>query len=346
MGYTIRPNPYGQPLNADEEFKYIRSLFPTAEWVPSLVKIEVVPGKINTFLISWNSVPSAVSYKIHVGFCPILSQAVDHIEITTTSVEYTRAAVLPNDAFPYVWVEWVDSNGSSSLINQDPASLDTAYNTFDVNYSPLEQGYANLTIDNNYIRFILQEIRRREVTMLQNDGEPFILYTHRWEGKKCKCIQDYSKTSLDGDDYYGFNTEDPDKGVKITPVDTNANPTYEGYSQCNLCFGTGIAGGYYHGIPLIARYGNLPTRVRLFGAVGIEFQTSFNTWTLWSPRWHEHDVLYRPATGEYFEVTDPKYGTWRAVPLHQEATSKAIPRKDVRYLLTDSNIDIGVSANG
>lgn len=336
--YNKYPRPYGIPKNVDIEFNSITSANPDAIFIESQIKVSYVQGSIDKYHIEWPK-KDADSYIVTISFCPLKSQKVyEFKDITTTKYEYTHSEIFPNDVFPYVWVDYV-KNGVISTIQAFPGTLENRDDTFSINKNPLEQGYANVIIDNDYMRFILQELKRREIALLQNDGEPFILYVKRWTGKKCKCT--YSNPNLiGGDSYYGY-------GLPTTvPADNNSNPSYEGVSQCELCFGTGIAGGYYHAIPLIARYGEIPTKIRLYKEVGIEYTLDFNTWTLWDPRWHEHDLLYRPLTQEYYELTSPKYGSWRGIPLHQQSTLKAIPRKDIRYRVIDTSIDAGITANG
>ena len=50
------------------------------------------------------------------------------------------------------------------------------------------------------------------------------------------------------------------------------------------------------------------------------------------------DIVRREKTGDIFEVTVPKTGEWRGVPMHQEAMLNILPPGDSRYTITDAAI--------
>jgi len=215
--------------------------------------------------------------------------------------------------------------------------------------NPLSLGTERDIISGADMKFYAEEIRRRGLAMLENDGEEFFLYIRRMYGQPCVC-----------------RTREPQKQGRVIPMATGSyedlgkdfdpavaseaelnesrDPEYQANMRCSDCFGTGIAGGYYPKIKILMRYGNIPPRVLKFQEQGIEFRHDFNSWTIWHPRLKDHDVLVRVRNNDRFFVTEPAQSEWRGIPLHQQCNAKSAPDTDIVYNLSDDKIIAALQA--
>ena len=112
------------------------------------------------------------------------------------------------------------------------------------------------------MKFYFNEIRSRNLWLLQNDGEPMILLKRKYSGQVCPCIDD-----ADGSD------QCPEPLNKETP-----------------CYATGYLGGYYPAINIMVRRWNQPRTVPT-NTVGFELDMQPTMWTIYSPRITEGDIL-------------------------------------------------------
>ncbi len=106
-----------------------------------------------------------------------------------------------------------------------------------------------------------------------------------------------------------------------------------------MCFGQGVTGGYYPGIPFKIRYSNMPPKRYTQTKFGLELQHSFSTYALWAPIVRVGDIVVRLQDGSRYAVTDRKESSVRGILLHQEWDMEQLGEKDIRYLVTDANID-------
>ena len=296
----------------------------------------MVAGEYNTVKLDWPVIAGAVSYTIRRGFSLFYSQSVEQDTVLTNTHTFQFNPSVATDMNVNVWVLANFAASPSVLVQAEPASTEKLEDYFSRSNNPLEPSYANLVADNDYMRFIASEIRRRAITMMQNDGEWFTLYVRRWSGSRCNC-NETDANLLSGPDAIQGDIVSTTKGIGTEP-DNSADPQQDALAQCPRCFGTGIIGGYYYGIPTYMRYGNLPARQIIFKNFAIDIPQNFNTWTVWEPKLHEHDLIHRRKTGEYFEVERAARGEWRAVPFHQEAQLNLLPPGDHRYKITDAAI--------
>jgi hypothetical protein len=213
----------------------------------------------------------------------------------------------------YFWVTWIDANGVETPIFADPASIESKLSFRENPLTPTSTFPSTGQI-NQSMAFIFEEIRRRHLFMLENDGEVAEVYLRRWSatppfGTPCSCV--------DGD-----------------PTDSGFN----GNAKCAECFGTGIRGGYYPKISIKFRYSEMPPRTFKFKDFGIELGHSFTSWTIWAPKLREHDLLVRVKTGERFLITETKSSEWRGLVLHQSFNLKAIPQTDIVQMVSNETI--------
>jgi len=376
----------------------------------STVKVEPVLGEFGTLKISWPSQAGATGYYIYGSPTPITQNKLNDTPITTT--EYIlkvppSPVLLPVDVVFYFWVSWVDSNSIEHFISDEPAHVWVSEDPFET--SPMTKSYEKYTFDNKYMRFIMEEIRRRHTSMLKNDAEPFQVFIRRRSGTPCKHDKPASTittketnitdtfTYISTQNEYVLSkeyvkiinkvegevaaapfvfTQDIDYQVEtvgpitkiiwlpggqkpssntqffvdytISPFiyDADSDPNlnlgedtrYSGADRCELCFGVGIVGGFYRPINLYIRYGNLPTRPYTYSAQGDILMHDFNSWTLWSPRLKDHDLLIRTKTGQRFEVSDIAESSWRGVITQQIMKLVELQPGDIRYKVSTDAI--------
>jgi hypothetical protein len=344
--YNSSTNPWGAPPGVvDNEFKVLNTTGgPKAIYQANIIKVVVVPGQYNTIQITWPTVPGAVSYSVYAGFSLFVTQAdlkatipaAVPAMITATPYTYQYTPSVPTDSVVQVWIKANYASAPSIYIQAEPSNVESNKDFFARTDNPLETGYSAVVGDNDYMRFCAAEIRRRAILMLLNDGEEFIIYMRRWSGAYCNCNQTSANLVSGGDAIQGAVT-DPSRGIGAEP-DLSADPQGDALARCPRCLGTGIVGGYFYGVSTMMRYGNLPPRAIVYRNFAIDLPHNFNTWTVWEPKLHEHDLVRRIKTSEVFEVTNPARGEWRGVPFHQEAKLMLLPPGDARYLLTDGNI--------
>lgn len=225
----------------------------------------------------------------------------------------------PEDLTIYFWVGY-RIGGNLQLISTEGATI------HDDQFNPPIQTSPEFdeVIDTDYMSEILGEIRRRHIAMLQNDAEEFIWFKRRWVGVPCK-------TSLNNP----FRPSD-------TP-DVYSHPSFDDHSRDEICFGTGIVGGYYPGIKILLRYGETPIKTIRFKDLGIELTHDFNSWTLWHPRLQKLDLLLRTKTGEYFVIDECAESKWRNVILHQKIKLTNLQETDIRQKVSDETIQAAES---
>lgn len=333
--YEIPKNPWGSPPGiVNNEYKVLTtSIIPNAIYTEDIIKVEPVAGAINTHKITWPAVNGAADYTIFAGFSPFISQSLEIATTTDLTYTYRHPKSVPPDTLLHVWIR--ANTATPSYIQDVGATIEGFANPLKRENTPLEYSYSANVVDNDYMRFIFAEVRRRAIVMQENDGEPFIIYVRRWTGTPCDCA--YTDANLvNGPDAIQGAIIAPDQGIGEEPTDSN--PKYDGLHRCPKCLGTGIVGGYYYGQSTLLRYGNLPRRTILFKDFAIDLPHNFNSWAVWAPRLHEHDLVYRVKTGEYFIIDELGRSELRGISMHQEMKLNLLPPNDFRCTVTDAAI--------
>lgn len=292
-----------------------------------------VPGTFQKWTIEWPLQVDATGINIYAGFSPTSLRkvtAVAPLPGGSTSAVIVPPLVLstsqvlpyvsvPQDARPYVNVSKILADTTEVMLQANPATEETGINDLKTGFNPIpvSQDFPITDPINKFHRYAYEEIRRRHIAQLSFAGEDAILFTRRWAGTPCQCVDD--------------DASDPD---------------YQARGRCVLCFGTGIFAGYYLGIPLKMRYAAMPVRKIRYDATGVTVEHRPDFWTLWEPRVHEHDILVRVKTGEKFEITDVQQSEFRGLPLHQNAKLTNINPNDMRSMVTDAAISQGLLKEG
>lgn len=339
-------NPWGTPPGVlEDEFKVLTTTsLPDALYFSGSVSAVPIEGEQLTWLISWPAVAGAASYTVVYGFSQYNVAQHTRKAGTTNTETFTFVVprAVPQDVLVYVWV-YANVGTAQQLVQTAPATVAASYAFFARENTPLEANYAGEIVDNDYMRFMIREIRRRLLTMIQNDGESFVLFFRRYDGEVCPCRR--ANHLVGGIDSNMGEIVDASVGVG-EPPDLSADPQFDAPSRCSLCFGTGILGGYFYGINVTARYGNMPRKVIKIESNYINVENNFNTLMAWEPMLHENDLMYRPKTGEYFKVTGPQKPEWRGVLTHQQAQLELLPPRDPRTLINDSVIQAAEANHG
>lgn len=145
------------------------------------------------------------------------------------------------------------------------------------------------------MQYFFQEIRRRYIALLENDGELVKLLVRKTTGDICPHVPLSNKSCP-------------------RPL---ADPA---------CYGTGIIGGYETPI-------NIKVRLALTNfdsapqEVGRRPENVPRSWTLWTPEIHEYDVL-ATSTGLWYEVQDVTKYYFRGSVTRQDFTVRQLIASD------------------
>lgn len=275
------------------------------------VTVAFVPGTQTQLTVAWPAQANAVSYNVYGSASPYTRNKLNEVAVLTTPFLYTTP-IVNRDVYWNIWVSWIDGLGVERFISDDPATVYAREYLFSDTTAGSTQTtqYGQQTVYEPAMSFYSEEIRRRHRVTLENDGEPFDLYLRRWEEQPCP--QDDARISEDSD------------GHSLT--------------KCTHCFGTGLLGGFYPKIRILARYGNIPTRKISFNREGMLLGHDFNSWTLWSPLLRSSDLMVRVSTNERFLVDDAANSSWRGKLLQQQMRLLSLQPGDIRYSVTDEAI--------
>lgn len=255
----------------------------------------------NLVRITWNLDTESTDF---TKFCIMRSPVsyanfVKIAEIPKTENEYqdTMPDIMPINDWYYKVIE-MDDEGNLGPEEQNGIMF-TKYNAFDI---PRITGPFQTPLPTDQdMKYYFNEIRSRNLWMLQNDGEPMILLKRKYTGQVCPCIDD-----ADGSDQCP------------TPLKKEAP-----------CYGTGYLGGYYPQLNIMVRRWNqqraIPTNT-----VGFELDTNPTMWTIYTPQITEGDILI-DGQNRRWEVENTHVYNWRELPLHQEFTVMLKKPSDIIY---------------
>lgn len=192
-----------------------------------------------------------------------------------------------------------------------------------------EEKFFELYIDNDYLDYLYQEIKRRNKVVLMTYGEKGYLFKKRWSGVVCTHprIQEGNTDVSPDNDFF-----DPDLNDEV-----KEDSDLEIIHRCPDCFGTGYFGGYFLKQEFWFRYGDMPSKEITRTDYGIELDEAFNSWTLDEPVVHEKDFILR-QNGERYRVTDVSKSEWRGRPLHQVLNLEKANEKDIIFDVNDKTI--------
>ena len=141
------------------------------------------------------------------------------------------------------------------------------------------------------------KMNERNMWILKNTGQLFDLYTFKTEGDKCVCYKESHGGS------------------------TNSN--------CQICFGTGIVGGYEPSVQLYVRQKPAQNSLDIVNS-GLRINNSPGAWTISEIQIKMRDILINPQ-GIIFQVVGHNINHAAGVYFHQELQLKEVPATDVLY---------------
>ena len=296
--------------------QYSTSLFYLTYFV-KVAKVDPVEGTYTNLQVSWPAQSGAVGYKVYGSPTPFTKNLLTPTPITALLYTYVVTPHVPEDIVWHFWVSWVDAFAVEHFIDTEPSTIFTNVDNFATN--PQTTDYGKFTMPDHMMYFYKDEIRRRSKTVLENDGEEFEIYLVRYSGPPCP---------------------------KTDERMSGSDPDYQSTHKCPICYGTGILGGYWFKFVNKMRYGEMPPRMIKFNDRGIEFSEDFNSWTLWLPKLHEHDLVIRKSTRQIFEIQAIKETSLRGQPLRQELKLLSLQPGDIRSTVTDAGITAALSHSG
>lgn len=316
-------------------------------YAPTIVKVTKKIGDSKTILIDFTPIHNVSSYNIYGSLSPSSRKLIYSTPPNSNPPFEIKIPIsnriLPDELIFYFWVSYI-RNSNEVFIEDNPAMFFTAENRFSDMYNKFSpkptncmspMGYVRATIPYEMMEFYMNEIRRRHITVLEIGGEEFLLFKRRFEGDICpNCYKD--PKVMGNITQIGEN-----KPIPFDPTITTeeGSPRYQGRTNCEECYGTGIVGGYYYPITIKVGYQGIPrTEIRM-QEQGLEFVKKPDAWTVWSPTINQHDILHRIITGERFIVSDVKTATWRGVITRQQLTFNSIPPNDIRITITKEKIE-------
>lgn len=298
--------------------------------------------------VSWTAVSTAVRYIVYASPSPTNRNKLADVHKGQTSLQFRVPIVVPDDIVFYFWVGVETPSGAISLLNEEPAYT---MNNSSWDTNPLSTATERDIIYNADTKFYIEEFRRRNLALLEMDGEDFDLHIRRMYGQPCKCLTQslasegrvtpMSVASMEQleENFDPFETSEAEENE-------NSDPEYQSAYRCELCFGTSIAGGYYPKIRIKARYGEIPRRVLIPDEQGITYEHAFSSWTIWHPRLKANDFLIRVGTGERFLITQAGESKWRKATMHQEFNVSGAPRTAMLYSVTNAAIENALRQEG
>ena len=248
--------------------------------------------------ITWNAstTPGITGYKVYKSGVPYASFSLIATLPTTTTSYIDVIETLPIGEWFYEVCEY-----TGATLGPVPAYGQTYENLKAWVQDPFT-GPPPVYPTNPQMDYWLEEIRRRNVWLLQQDGEDMLLYKRRFEGTACPKWDD-------GLQQCSF------------PLD-RATP----------CYGTGYVGGYYPAYNLKIRRIVTPFTLNVAG-VGYKLDMKPRMWTVWAPRINAGDFVVTQENKRYM-ITDVQQHTVRGLILHQDMDMELRLPTDMIYKVT------------
>lgn len=206
--------------------------------------------------------------------------------------------ILPVNVWYYKVAEW---NGTSA------GGLPTYGVTFIDNQTWDADPFTQTTLPNLYpsnvdMDFWFDEIKRRNLWLLEQDGEAMKLLKRRYEGTKCPHVTDEAEQCP-----YPLGK----------PKGTNA------------CYGTNYIGGYYDNLDIKVRRINTGQFIKIT-PVGFRLDMLPRFWTIYAPRIDTGDLLVDQQNRRW-EVLSSDITSVRGRNLHQEMEVVLKMPRDIVY---------------
>lgn len=155
--------------------------------------------------------------------------------------------------------------------------------------------------DKDEIKYDIEEIRRRHLTIVLVQGEDVLYMPRKRSGTRCAFWKTEEEQCSDP-----LNVDSP-------------------------CYNTGWIGGYHY--PLAMKIVVPPTqRIEAYFEQGVRKEYQSRPWTIHIPRFRNRDMIIRKYTGERFEIMSISQTKFRGLTIHQEFDLRAVPRGKQSYM--------------
>ena len=269
----------------------------------NLIANTVVVNDLNNkkVTISWDadSDPSTTNYRIYRSAIPYGTFAlIATVNSSTLSYQDTIPLIPYNEYFYYV----VAYNGSEGA---RPQYGMTFRDEQAMAKDPFTDQSPYVYPDYSDMQFFFEEIRRRHLWLLEQDGENVKLLKRRFEGTKCPLVESESEQC-------------PNPLGK--PIGTNA------------CYGTNFVGGFYPYLDIKMRIGLANTGLGLQNE-GFRIANKPKLWTIYVPIINVGDLIITQENKRY-EIVNTLRTAQRGMLLHQECEVELLSASDIRYKVT------------
>jgi hypothetical protein len=132
-------------------------------------------------------------------------------------------------------------------------------------------------------------------------------------------------------------------GIPCSCTEDKTDPDFMGSSNCSLCFGTGIIGGYYPPIEMYIRFNATPSKDFKGTIRGLTVNQTYDAWTVIPPFLREKDLVVRKIDGKRWEIKDVQESFFRGAPLKQLFSLSLLSPNDIKNLVSLANINNALS---
>lgn len=252
--------------------------------------------------ITWDADTDSTvtNYRVYRSVVPYFTE--NYTLITTvnaSTLEYTDTmpSLLPYGEYYWYVVSYNGAEGVRPIYGQ------TYINKEAMSEDPFTDQTPYFYFDNTDMEFYFEEIRRRNLALLEQDGETVKLLKRKWTGTKCPLCSDEASGQCPNP--YG------------KPIGTNA------------CYGTGILGGYYESLDIKVRIVNAPSMINLRNE-GLRTNQNPRMWTIYSPQITTGDYICTQENFRY-EVKSVMNTKQRGMTLHIEFDTEYKFPNDIIY---------------
>jgi len=185
-----------------------------------------------------------------------------------------------------------------------PADCDpTHVQSQDLVETPIEHAVATSSYEIEKLDYIWKEAIRRNRWILQQGGERVLMFLRKNVGHACPCI----------------------------PTDHHKQPV----NDCEICFGTGVIGGYEGPYEMIVAPDDAERRITQKD-IGRTLEHTYEVWTSSAPILSQRDFLVK-LNGDRYSVGAVRFPSNRGMVLQQHFNIGHIDEKDIRYRVPVGN---------
>ena len=289
----------------------------------------VFVGNYNAINIAWDSeynvnYTNGDGFNVYLSYNPLSMLKMNDSIIQTTSFQF-KLPYFPQNMIEYFWVSKV-VNGTETFLNEEPW---TSSNQIESDFrktiiSPIETSDAFPETENieEAMKDVLTRIQTDMKFILQNSGAKVLVYMRRWGtdapwGIPCSCGNP-----------------------------TDADNQFQGRTNCSLCFGTGVLGGYYYPMELFMSFNTKPAKNFQGNVYGLKVFQTFDSWSICksTPILRSGDLIVTELEGERYEINQVEVTKpIRGVAVTQHFSLNLLAQNDIKRIVSISNISDALS---